>query len=42
MIEIIVMVIAAIVIDGGIMLADAVISQHKENPNRDHQYWWEN
>ena len=42
MIEIALMIFAAIIIDGGIMLVDAELSQHKENPNRDHQYWWEN
>lgn len=42
MIEVIVMAISAIVIDGTIMLVDAELSQRKENPNRDHQYWWEN
>ena len=42
MIEIIIMIITAIVIDGGIMLIDAEISSKKEKPNFDRQYWWDN
>lgn len=42
MIEIIIMVIAGIIIDVGLMMADCKLYHQQKESQFDRQYWWDN
>lgn len=42
MIEFIIIAMAGVAIDAGLMLVDAKIYQHQKEVNFDRQYWWDN
>ena len=42
MIEFIILIVAGVAIDAGLMMVDAKIYHHQKEVNFDRQYWWDN